>query len=146
MKEPADFVAKLRVLGAAISTINPAAVAVALVTIGLIVGVRRFRPSWPAILIAVATGSVLVFLLKLPVETIGTRFGGIPSSSPLPAFPPFSSDKMQAVLPDALSFALLGAIESLLSAMADGMTAHLAGELLPARRSRSPDRGLRRAL
>lgn len=62
-------------------------------------------------------------------------------------FPPFSSDKMQAVLPDALSFALLGAIESLLSAMvADGMTAHPAGELLPARRSRSPDRGLRRAL
>jgi SulP family sulfate permease len=53
VKEPADFVSKLQVLGAAISTANPAAVAVALITISLIVGVRRFRPNWPAILIAV---------------------------------------------------------------------------------------------
>jgi SulP family sulfate permease len=57
------------------------------------------------------------------VETIGTRFGGIPSSLPFPSAPPISLDRMLAVLPDALTFALLGAIESLLSAMvADGMT------------------------
>ncbi|WP_033838776.1 SulP family inorganic anion transporter [Mesorhizobium loti] len=123
VKEPADFVSKLQVLSAAISTINPAAVAVALITIGLVVGVRRVRPNWPAILIAVVVGSVLVVVLKLPVETIGTRFGGIPSSLPRPSLPPLSLDKALAVLPDALSFALLGAIESLLSAIvADGMT------------------------
>jgi SulP family sulfate permease len=61
--------------------------------------------------------------LSLPVETIGTRFGGIPRELPWPAWPAFSLEKARAVLPDAISFALLGAIESLLSAVvADGMT------------------------
>ena len=62
-------------------------------------------------------------LFALPVETIGTRFGGIPQSFPLPTLPAMSFAKLQAVLPDAIAFALLGAIESLLSAVvADGMT------------------------
>ena len=62
-------------------------------------------------------------LLGLPVETIGTRFGGIPQTFPLPSFPAITLAKAQAVLPDAIMFALLGAIESLLSAVvADGMT------------------------
>jgi SulP family sulfate permease len=62
-------------------------------------------------------------LLHLPVETIGTRFGGIPRALPLPQLPMLSIDKVIAVLPAALSFALLGAIESLLSAVvADSMT------------------------
>src|SRR6202023_1399127 len=61
--------------------------------------------------------------LSLPVETIGTRFGGIPRQLPWPAWPLFSLEKARAVLPDAIAFALLGAIESLLSAVvADGMT------------------------
>jgi SulP family sulfate permease len=59
----------------------------------------------------------------LPVETIGTRFGGIPSSLPAPALPDLSLERIIAVLPAAISFTLLGAIESLLSAVvADGMT------------------------
>ena len=58
-----------------------------------------------------------------PVETIGTRFGGIPRSLPMPALPALDFAAMQAVLPDAIAFTLLGAIESLLSAVvADGMT------------------------
>jgi SulP family sulfate permease len=74
-------------------------------------------------LIAVLLAGVGVWLFHLPVETIGTRFGGIPSVLPAPAVPPFSLAKIQDILPDALSFALLGAIESLLSAtVADGMT------------------------
>ena len=57
------------------------------------------------------------------METIGTRFGGIPRELPWPAWPVFSLEKARAVLPDAIAFALLGAIESLLSAVvADGMT------------------------
>jgi len=122
-KEPPDFVPKLQALGAAITTINPAAVAVAAGTVVVIVGLKRFLPNWPGILIAVVLGGVAVWLLKLPVETIGTRFGGIPNSLPQPSLPPISLAKIQEVLPDAVSFALLGAIESLLSAMvADGMT------------------------
>jgi sulfate permease, SulP family len=123
VKEPPDFIPKLQVLSGAIATVNPAAVGVALMTIVFIVGLKCLRPNWPGILIAVVLGSIVVFALKLPVETIGTRFGGIPNSLPLPTLPPLSLEKMQLVLPDALSFALLGAIESLLSAMvADGMT------------------------
>jgi SulP family sulfate permease len=62
-------------------------------------------------------------VLKLPVETIGTKFGGLPAGLPAPRLPDFSLAKAQAVLPAALSFALLGGIESLLSAVvADSMT------------------------
>jgi SulP family sulfate permease len=122
-KEPADFIPKLQALGGAIATVNAAAVAVALGTIAVIVGLKRLRPHWPGILIAVALGSIAAFVLNLPIETIGSRFGGIPSALPAPSLPPISLARMQAVLPDALTFALLGAIESLLSAMvADGMT------------------------
>jgi len=84
---------------------------------------RKLRPTWPGILIAVAVAAFATWALSLPVETIGTRFGGIPRQLPWPAWPLFSLEKARAVLPDAIAFALLGAIESLLSAVvADGMT------------------------
>jgi SulP family sulfate permease len=122
-KEPADFVPKVEALWSAIGTLNPAALGVSLGSVLVIVGLRRWRPTWPGILIAVVLGALAVYLLKLPVETIGTRFGGIPNSLPAPSLPPISIAKIGEVLPDALSFALLGAIESLLSAIvADGMT------------------------
>src|SRR6185312_3407591 len=83
----------------------------------------KWRPHWPGMLVAVAAAALATWALGLHVETIGTRFGGIPSALPAPHLPAFSLAKVQAVLPDALSFALLGAIESLLSAVvADGMT------------------------
>jgi sulfate permease, SulP family len=92
-------------------------------TILTILAVRRFRPHWPAFLVAVALASAAAWLLGLPAETIGSRFGGVPRALPLPALPEFSLDKDRAVLPDAAAFALLGATESLLSAVvADGMT------------------------
>ena len=121
--EPGEIIPKLEALAAALPTFNGAAVGVAAVSIGTILVLRRFRPGWPAFLIAVAFVSVLAALLHSPVETIGTRFGGIPRSLPVPSFPEISFEKIQAVLPAALSFALLGAIESLLSAVvADSMT------------------------
>ncbi|CAN7398886.1 SulP family inorganic anion transporter [Devosia sp. LjRoot16] len=121
--DPADILPKLATLAAAIGTTNPTALGIAALAVGVIIGLRRWRPHWPGILIAVIAASLAGALLQLPVETIGTRFGGIPSTLPGPALPPFSLDKVQAVLPDAVAFALLGAIESLLSAMvADGMT------------------------
>jgi SulP family sulfate permease len=92
-------------------------------TVAVIVGLRRFAPRWPGILIAVVAGALAVAVLALPVETIGTRFGGIPNTLPVPRIREISLEKALAVLPDAVAFALLGAIESLLSAMvADGMT------------------------
>jgi sulfate permease, SulP family len=122
-KEPGEFIPKLQALAGGIGTIRPATVAVAIVSIAIIVGLRKLRPHWPGILIAVAVASLAAWALALPVETIGTRFGGIPRELPTPALPAFSIEKMRAVLPDAIAFALLGAIESLLSAVvADGMT------------------------
>jgi SulP family sulfate permease len=122
-KEPAALLPKLQALWEALATINPAAVALSALTIGVILGLRRWRPGWPGLLIAVALAAALVFLLKLPVETIGSRFGGIPNSLPAPHLPAFSLDKLVAVLPEAVSIAILGGIESLLSAVvADGMT------------------------
>ena len=74
-------------------------------------------------MIAVAAATILTTLLGLPVETIGSRFGTIQSGFPAPVLPAFSLEKIRAVLPDAIAIALLGAIESLLSAVvADGMS------------------------
>lgn len=122
-KEPGPLVPKLEAIAAAIGTLNPSAVAVAATTIVSILVLRRVRPGWPGMLIAVGLAALVTAALALPVETIGTRYGGIPRTLPAPALPPLSLDKILAVLPDAVAFALLGAIESLLSAVvADGMT------------------------
>jgi SulP family sulfate permease len=122
-KEPGEFIPKLAALAGGLHTANISAVAVAALSIAIIAVLRRLRPAWPGILIAVVLAALVTWALSLPVETIGTRFGGIPRQLPFPAWPPFSLDKARAVLPDAISFALLGAIESLLSAVvADGMT------------------------
>lgn len=122
-KEPGKFAAKLEALAGVAGTVNPAAVTLAVLTIGIILGLKKLRPHWPGMLVAVVATSVATFALGLPIETIGSRFGGIPSMLPAPSLPDMSLEKVLAVLPDALSFALLGAIESLLSAVvADGMT------------------------
>jgi SulP family sulfate permease len=121
--EPGAFIPKLVVLWAALPTFNPAAAALALVSAGSIVVVRRFKPHWPAFLIAAVLASVLAWALKLPVQTIGTRFGGIPRSLPWPSMPRWSISAIDQMLPVAASFALLGGIESLLCAVvADSMT------------------------
>ncbi len=122
-KEPGELIPKLEVLARGLHTANVSAVAVSGFCIAIIIGLRKLRPNWPGILIAVVVAAVATSALSLPVETIGTRFGGIPRELPWPAWPSFSLEKTRAVLPDAISFALLGAIESLLSAVvADGMT------------------------
>jgi SulP family sulfate permease len=122
-KEPGELIPKLEVLARALPTTNLSAVAVSVVSIALIFILRKLRPTWPGILIAVIVAAIATWALSLPVETIGTRFGGIPRELPWPAWPVFSLEKARAVLPDAIAFALLGAIESLLSAVvADGMS------------------------
>ena len=122
-KEPAPLLPKLAALWASIDTARPAAAAIAALAIALIVGLRRWRPAWPGMLIAVAGCSLLTWLFHLDVATIGSRFGGVPRSLPAPALPAFDLVKMGALVPDAVAIALLGSIESLLSAVvADGMT------------------------
>ena len=121
--EPGELMHKLQALWAVRHTITPLAVVVSVGTIAVILAVRRFRPHWPGMLIAVVLAAGASGLFDLPIATIGSKFGGIPSGLPVPALPSLSVDKILAVLPAALSFALLGGIESLLSAVvADNMS------------------------
>jgi SulP family sulfate permease len=121
--EPGPLMPKLTALGAAWRTCNPAAFAVGAGSAILIFLQRRFKPNWPGMLLAVIAASLLVALLHLPVETIGRRFGELPHGLPRPALPPVTPALLLALLPSALSFTLLGGVESLLSAkVADSMT------------------------
>ena len=121
--EPGPLLPKLVALAGASSSMNWFALGVGGATAAIIAGLRKVRPTWPAMLIAVGATAVVTTLLHLPVETIGTRFGGVPNGVPAPRLPDFSVDVLVVALPAALSFTLLGAIESLLSAkVADRMT------------------------
>jgi SulP family sulfate permease len=121
--EPGPIVPKLAALAHALPTANPAAIALAAAVVAIAAAVRRLRPLWPAFLIAVVAAAIAASALHLPVETIGSRFGGIPRTLPAPSLPQLSWAAVRAALPAALSFTLLGGIESLLSALvADRMT------------------------
>jgi len=121
--EPGPLLEKIPVLWQALPTLTPAAFALSLGTAGVILGLKKLRPHWPGMLIAVTLAAFATWKLGLDVATIGSKFGGIPSTLPAPAMPAWSAAKVVEVLPAALSFTLLGAIESLLSAVvADGMT------------------------
>jgi sulfate permease, SulP family len=121
-REPSALLPKLGALAAALPSVNWLAAALALACVAVIVGLRRLSPRAPGYLVAVAGAAALTAALGLGVETIGSRFGGIPGALPAPRLPPFSTDKALALLPAALAIAFLAGVESLLSAMvADGM-------------------------
>ena len=122
-KEPGPLYDKLVYLWGYAGTINTEATLLAGLTVAIILLLKRFLPNWPGLLIAVTLASLGAYAFGLPVETIGSRFGGIPQSVPSPHLPPLDPALFLAVLPDAIAFTLLGAIESLLSAVvADGMS------------------------
>jgi SulP family sulfate permease len=122
-QEPGPIIPKLHALADALPSFSPQAAAIAALSLAVIIAIRLYRPHWPGFLIAVVLASVVTAALGLHVDTIGTRFGGIPRSLPMPHLPAFSVAKIAAVLPAAIAFALLGSIESLLSAVvADSMS------------------------
>jgi SulP family sulfate permease len=121
--EPGPILPKFEALAAALPTLNTAAVSIAALSIAAVVSLRALRPHWPAFLIAVVVCSFAAWIMGLPVETIGTRFGEIPRTLPAPHLPELTLGRISEMLPAALSFTLLGGIESLLSAVvADSMT------------------------
>ena len=121
--EPGLLLPKLIVLAAALSTVNPQALALGLGSALLIFFQRSFLPRWPGMLIAVILASATAALLHMPVETIGSRFGALPHGLPFPRLPHVTLARILQLMPSALSFTLLGGIESLLSAkVADSMT------------------------
>ena len=114
---PADFLPKLAALWAVRGTFNALAFAAGLAAILLIVALRRLYPRLPGLIVAMALVSAVVALLHLPVDSIGSRYGALPSHLPLPALPVITLQRLVELMPSALVIAFLAAIESLLSAM-----------------------------
>ena len=114
---PAEFIAKVETLWAARDTTSGVALGIGVATMVLIVVLRRLAPRFPGLIVAVGVTSALVALSALPVDTIFSRFGTLPSSLPMPALPDISLARVVELLPSALVIAFLAGIESLLSAM-----------------------------
>ncbi len=123
---PAEFLPKWSSYIGHFETLNIATAALGLGAVAAIVAMRKYAPKWPAFLICVVGGTLLVWGLDLDAETIGRRFGAIPSGLPVPQLPDFGSltyARFVELLPSAFTIAFLAGVESLLSAVvADGMT------------------------
>jgi len=120
---PSEFLPRIRLLTEHFASLNPSALGLGLGTLAILVLMPRFTKRVPASIVAllVATGVCVVF--HLPVETIGSRFGGIPRGLPPFAIPDFHSEHILPLIPAAFTVAILAALESMLSAVvADGMT------------------------
>lgn len=121
-KIPGDFPGRIHAIATHLHTINYYAAGISLLSIVIIAVWQIFSKRVPGAIAALLLCTALVHLLDLPVETIGSRFGEIPSSFPGPSFPDVTFAKVQALVSPALAIAMLAGIESLLSAVvADGM-------------------------
>ena len=114
---PGDFLGRLRALVAHAGTASGIATGLAAATVIAILVLRRVSRRIPGSILALLVGSVIALAASLPVETIGTRFGGVPSGLPVLHIPRFRPDLILTLLSPALTVAMLGAIESLLSAV-----------------------------
>jgi SulP family sulfate permease len=120
---PGEFLDRMRVLAEHVGAASPATTAVGIGVVALIVGWNRVMPRIPGYIVALFAGTVVVAALQLPLETIGSRFGGIPAGLPAVQLPRFRPDLIVSLLSPTLTIAMLGAIESLMSAVvADRMT------------------------
>lgn len=136
---PAEFLGKLELFWEARASVSWHSLGIATGSLIILGIMRRVAPRIPAAVVAVGASALLVKLMgwstatelfdgthaRPLVETIGTRFGGIPSSLPVPHMPAISMQMVRDLIPSATAIAFLGAIESLLSAVvADGMTGY----------------------
>lgn len=122
-KMPPDFINKLVLYVQHAGETNFFALFIAVVSIYLIFFFNKRYPKLPSAVIIVSFSALFVWLFEIPVDTIESRFGAIPSLLPAPQFPEITFEQMRELFPDAMTISLLAAIESLLSAVvADGMS------------------------
>ena len=114
---PAEFFGKVDALWSARDSTNVAALCIGIASMILIVTFRRLAPRLPGLIVAIAATSAVVAVMALPVDTIHSRFGDLPSNLPLPSLPEVSLARVTELLPSAFVIAFLAGIESLLSAM-----------------------------
>jgi sulfate permease, SulP family len=120
---PSEFLLRMKLLTGRLSTFNWQAFAIGGATLAIMLILPRITKRVPASIIALLVCTIAAAALHLPVETIGTRFGGIPRGLPPFAVPGFHAEQILPLIPSAFTVALLAALESMLSAVvADGMT------------------------
>lgn len=120
---PSEFLPRMRLLIAHLGALNLPALLLGLGTLAILVVLPRFTSRVPSSIVAVLVCTAVSEFMHLPVETIGTRFGGIPQGLPPFAIPDFHAEHILPLIPSAFTVALLAALESMLSAVvADGMT------------------------
>src|SRR5579864_8299592 len=114
---PGDFFHRMKAFAAAWNTFSVAATAVSILSIAIMIFCLKYAKKIPGAILVTFGATAAVMLLHLPVETIGSRFGGIPKGLPTIAFPQFHYDVFRQLLSAAFTVAILGAIESLMSAV-----------------------------
>ncbi|MDY0328487.1 MAG: sulfate permease [Arcobacteraceae bacterium] len=120
---PADFIGKWVEYVSHVGEINFVSVAIALISIFIIIYTKKIFSKIPGPIVAVIIASIIVYMFGLNVDTIESRFGSIPNTLPMPSIPSFTFEQIKELIPAATTIALLAAIESLLCAVvADGMT------------------------
>jgi SulP family sulfate permease len=122
-ENPGEFLERLKVLEAHIGSLDIPTIVLSTVSLLIILTMPRIHKRVPGSIVALFLGTLVTAYFQLPVETIGSKFGGIPTGLPQFAVPEFRADLILVLLPSALTVALLAAVESLLSAVvADGMS------------------------
>jgi SulP family sulfate permease len=120
---PGDFLERVRSLASHASTFSPTATTIAASTIVIILIWPRITKAVPGTIVALVSSTAVCYFVEFPLDTIGSRFGGIPTGLPLLVIPEFRTDLILPLLPSAVTVAMLAAIESLLSAVvADSMS------------------------
>jgi SulP family sulfate permease len=114
---PSEFIPRIRAYAQAIGTVDAFTVALAATSLAIVVLTPRILHRVPGQIVALLAGTAAVAAFNMPVETVGSRFGGIPSGLPAFALPEFRADLIVPLLPSALTVAILAAVESLLSAV-----------------------------
>ena len=114
---PAEFLPRMEMLGRTLNTFTPSAAALGVAALAIILLLRRVYPRVPGSIIVLVGGTALVMLTGFGVDTIGTRFGGIPAGLPTMVLPTFDMALIPTLLRPAITVAMLGAIESLMSAV-----------------------------
>jgi sulfate permease, SulP family len=116
-KVPGEFLARIEILARNFRSFSPQETGLGAVALVMILVFMRYVKRVPGYIVALFAGTALVMIFKLPVETIGTRFGGIPSGFPGIKIPHFHFDMLRPLISPAITVAMLGAIESLMSAV-----------------------------
>lgn len=120
---PPDFIEKWKAYGSNFLQVNWQAFSIAIITVLISLNFSKISSKIPGSIVAIVISTAVVYYFNLPVETIESRFGEIPNSISLPEIPTINFSIIQQLIQPAIAIALLGSIESLLSAVvADGMT------------------------